>query len=294
MELLPWKLWFQQLPIDDDENNVEQEAVASFPLRIEVVKNPKNETIRCKQQCDLWAFCWASGAFLGELLIQPGIQQALLKRRNVIELGCGLGIPSLVCSLEPTCQVTATDLVQDALDVVKRNTQHVAAAKDSLRTSKLSWNEWGSIECPTTVYDSESYEHYDVCLGADVTFIGSNLKPVLRTMYRLLRPGGLGILVDPGRFPGITELDAYASDCGLEIVWEVSSTAAVSTPVCTLEKLNLAILRKASDKDGQIEPISTEAVQKIAQTLLDYKQKVAQRNPTEGKHHTLDLSSRLE
>lgn len=323
MELLPLTLEFHQVEertqdlldeskTTDDDGKANADALEEpitclanvIKFSIEVVKKPDKETLRCKQQCDLWAYCWASGAVLAEILLQREVQNKVLENKKVIELGCGLGLPSLACSYPRNCQVAATDLVEDALDLVTRNDEAINPSTErtdkgehgsKLCTSRLNWHDWGSIEIPNTVIESPLYKNFDICLAADVTFIGSNLKPVLRSISRLLASAeSVAVLVDPGRIPGLSELDSYAEDCGLQVIWQ-TTFSNVECPVCTLQKLDIAIVKKlCSNLSGnEMHHVNDDddVLRKTSRNLLQYRQDLhrSRGGNTTTSHHTLQL-----
>src|SRR4051794_4421862 len=64
-----------------------------------------------------WSVLWRSGVALGRELAASSRE---LDGRRVIELGCGLGVPSLVAA-RAGAEVLATDGEQEALEMAKRN-----------------------------------------------------------------------------------------------------------------------------------------------------------------------------
>ncbi len=92
---------------------------------------------------------------------------------RVLELGCGLGLPSLVAATYGAV-VTATDWASDAIELLRRN-----AARNQLvlRSEVRDWREpWD--------------EEFDLVLAADVLYEQRNVEPVL-SRIRELAPGAL-------------------------------------------------------------------------------------------------------
>src|SRR4051812_4380654 len=101
-----------------------------------------------------WSVLWRSGVALGrELAAGPR-----LDGRVVIELGCGLGVPSLVAASKGA-QVLATDAEDEALEMAERNARENGL---ELATALLAW------DAPHDLLAGG--ERYDLVLAADVLY----------------------------------------------------------------------------------------------------------------------------
>ncbi|HST14486.1 MAG TPA: methyltransferase domain-containing protein [Gaiellaceae bacterium] len=113
-----------------------------------------------------WAELWPAAVALAEAL--PDVTGLRL-----VELGCGLGLPSLVAAAKGA-RVTATDWSPDAIDLLRENAPRnglelVAEVRD--------WREpWD--------------DRFDLALAADVLYERRNVEPVLERL-RELAPEGL-------------------------------------------------------------------------------------------------------
>jgi predicted nicotinamide N-methyase len=120
-----------------------------------------------------WAELWpASIALAASLPEVAGLR--------VVELGCGLGVPSLV-SAARGAQVTATDWASDAVDLLREN-----AARNGLqlRAEVRDWREpWG--------------ERFDVALAADVLYEQRNVEPLLTRLRELAPVAYVGLAGRP-------------------------------------------------------------------------------------------------
>jgi predicted nicotinamide N-methyase len=133
-----------------------------------------------------WAELWPSGIVLArhaERLVGAG--------ERVVELGCGLGLPSLAAALAGA-QVLATDWSPDALALLQRNARENGAA---LETAAVRWDDAGVIAASGP---------WDVVLAADVVYERRNVAPLAALLPRLVA-GGRVLLADPGR-PAAKEL----------------------------------------------------------------------------------------
>lgn len=122
-----------------------------------------------------WAELWPSGTALAEAL--PGV----LRGRRVVELGCGLGLPSLVAAARGA-RVLATDWAPDALDLLRRNAARNGLALD---VALARWDDPGAFG-----------GGFDLALAADVLYEPRNVPQLLALLPRLAPEV---LLAEPGR-----------------------------------------------------------------------------------------------
>ena len=125
-----------------------------------------------------WAELWPSGIALAEVV--AGLE---LRGRRVLELGAGLGIPSLVAALGGA-DVLATDWADDAVELLRANAERNGLR---LRAERVRWDEPEPLlrEAP-----------WDVVLGADLLYEARNTEQLRALLPRL---GGDILLAEPGR-----------------------------------------------------------------------------------------------
>jgi predicted nicotinamide N-methyase len=127
-----------------------------------------------------WAELWPSGLALACAL------PADLAGRSVVELGCGLGVPSLVAASRGA-SVTAVDWAVDAIELLRENAARNGIVLDARRA------DW-------RVFEGE----YDVALAADVLYEERNVEPLLELLPRLAPEVWLA---EPGRPHAATFFD---------------------------------------------------------------------------------------
>jgi predicted nicotinamide N-methyase len=121
-----------------------------------------------------WAELWPSGVALARAL------PSSLADTRVVELGCGLGVPSLVAAARGA-RVLAVDWADDAIALLRRN-----AARNRLELSAETV-DWRALTVDTP---------FDLALAADVLYERRNVEPLLRLLPRVA-PDVL--LAEPGR-----------------------------------------------------------------------------------------------
>lgn len=144
-----------------------------------------------------WADLWASSPVLaGHLRRRPG-----LAGRELLELGCGLGLAGIAAA-QAGATVVMTDYEEDALEFARFN---AAMNLDPGELSRVTFRcmDWREAEIPET---------FDVIMGADITYERRNFDPLITLVRRLLRPGGTFLLTDPDRDIGRDFIRLAASE----------------------------------------------------------------------------------
>ena len=127
-----------------------------------------------------WADVWESAIVLAEDL--AGLDPA---GRSLLELGCGLGLPSLV-ACRAGFRVTATDYEETALEGVR-----YAAGRNSIPGLATRVVDWRS--------PPDDLGSFDVVVAADVLYETHHPAALAATIARTLAPGGLALVADPCR-----------------------------------------------------------------------------------------------
>jgi predicted nicotinamide N-methyase len=125
-----------------------------------------------------WAELWPSGLALARY-----VSKLELAGRKVLELGCGLGLPSLAAALRGA-DVLATDWAEDAIELLRRNAERNHAR---LRVARVRWSE------PEALLRAAPW---DFVLGADLLYEERNAEQLAALLPRL---GGEMLLAEPGR-----------------------------------------------------------------------------------------------
>jgi predicted nicotinamide N-methyase len=130
--------------------------------------------------CPYFGILWPAAEALAEYLEE---NPKLIKNKTVLELGCGLGLPSLVAS-HLGGNVLATDFHPDVEEYFLRNCRHSSV---SCSYQRLNWRE------------ENVGKKFDVVIGSDVLYESKHPKEVALGLLRFVKEDGTIILSDPGR-----------------------------------------------------------------------------------------------
>jgi predicted nicotinamide N-methyase len=125
-----------------------------------------------------WSVLWRSGVALA-----CELDGVALRGLRVVELGCGLAIPSIAVA-RAGAAVLATDACADALTLVARNAQ---ANDVRIETATVDWAEPDELVRRAP---------FDLVLAADVLYERASVALLLSLLPRLAREAWLA---DPGR-----------------------------------------------------------------------------------------------
>ena len=155
-----WDLW---IPEDPDE------------LLEAVEEGDFHRDERMPYWGEIWPSSWALADFINETRKVRG--------RSTLELGCGLGLPSLSAAAAGA-RVLATDYFPEALELLRRN---ACEASLDLDTAYLDWRE------------PEHLEGFDLVMGADLLYEHRSIEPLIRLLSQDLRWYPEILIADPRR-----------------------------------------------------------------------------------------------
>jgi ribosomal protein L11 methylase PrmA len=100
------------------------------------------------------------------------LKNELDKGKNIVELGCGIGVLSVSLKVAGFRNVLATDLPE----VIQVTAKNASMNEVDLEVQQLDWYQPRFIDC-------------EVVLLADCVWINELLLPLVRTLKLLLKPG---------------------------------------------------------------------------------------------------------
>jgi len=156
---------------------VSRVAVAGLELELLRPVSPEDlideEAFAQDEFLPYWAELWPAATALAEAL--PDVSGL-----RVVELGCGLGVTSLVAAAKGA-KVTATDWAPEAIELLRANAERNGIA---LRAEVRDWREpWD--------------ERFDLALAADVLYERRNVEPLLARLRELAPAALVGLAGRP-------------------------------------------------------------------------------------------------
>jgi predicted nicotinamide N-methyase len=157
--------------------------ISGLTLRFRRPPNPGDlideERFADDEYMPYWAELWPAGIALARYLVA----ERDLRGKRVLELGCGLGLPSLAAAAGGA-EVLATDWAGDALELLRANAESLGV---ELETLESDWR-----------HADELVERgpWDLVLAADVLYEERNVEPLVTLLSRLATEALVG---DPGR-----------------------------------------------------------------------------------------------
>ena len=153
-------------------------------MRLSILRPPSAEELIDEAAFDeeeflpYWAELWPSG-----LALARHVATLELGGMQILELGCGLGLPALAAGLRGA-DVLATDWAEDAIELLRRNAERNGVF---VRLARIRWSD------PAQLLRAAPW---DVVLGADLLYEARNAAQLLTLLPRL---GGDVLLAEPGR-----------------------------------------------------------------------------------------------
>ena len=185
------------------------ERISLPGAEVELIRPPDAEALISEESFEheeflpYWAELWASAVALAH-----DLSLRSLRGKPTLELGCGLGLPSIAAALAGG-RVLATDWSPDAVRATAANAERNGV---ELETLECSWAE------PEAILERAPWP---LVLASDVLYERRNVEKLLDLLPRLVDETGLVLLADPGRVPAERFL-AAAPERG----WTVRSIAS--------------------------------------------------------------------
>jgi predicted nicotinamide N-methyase len=127
-----------------------------------------------------WSEVWPSSVAMGRFLARGN----LLSGIDAVELGCGTGLAGVAAALMGA-RVTFTDFEPAALSFARAN-HHLNLG----RPGKAALFDWR---------DPPRKINARLALGSDVLYEARFLGPFVNTLHRVLLPGSVALVAEPGR-----------------------------------------------------------------------------------------------
>jgi predicted nicotinamide N-methyase len=162
-----------------------------------------------------WAELWSSSVALAH-----DVAGRSLRGASVLELGCGLGLPSIAAALAGG-RVLATDWSPAAVGAAAGNAHRNGAR---VETAIVSWGE------PEALVERAPWRYV---LGSDVLYERRNVELLLELLPRLVDRGGEVLIADPSRKPAERFIERAPER------WHVRTTTSPRSERARIHRLRL-------------------------------------------------------
>lgn len=129
-----------------------------------------------------WTELWPSAIGLSKFIID---HNDLITDKKVIEIGCGLGLPSIVAA-SYSSNILATDLLNDAIIFASKNAK-INKLDSRINFKLLDWR------------NPDAAQKYEIVLASDVAYEQRFFEDLPGALFHLMTDDGVAILSEPGR-----------------------------------------------------------------------------------------------
>jgi predicted nicotinamide N-methyase len=147
----------------------------------EGINDEDAEKIFVQDLCPYFGVVWPAARALSTHLARMG---EWLKDKTILEVGCGLALPSLI-SAKLGAKVLATDFHPDVPKFLERNIKHNNL---SLEYKSLNWRE-----------PNQKLGTFDFIIGSDVLYESSHPKDLAHALIKFCGKDSHILISDPGR-----------------------------------------------------------------------------------------------
>ncbi len=194
-------------------HKVEIERIKNLDALVDQIPQ---EWFQDDERLPYWAELWPSAIALSRFIAKhPEYVQA----KSVLELGCGLGLTSLITALQKPAYLLLTDYESEALKITARNFN-----RNRLNMPHLEQIDWR---------EARFRQRFDAIIASDVVYEERFFMPLLNVFREALAPQGRILLAEPNRqiariFFNLLRDHGYDYEVGNESVEQSSRCISVS------------------------------------------------------------------
>jgi len=166
--------------------------IADLKVKLAIIKNndkliddffnlESNHPDVINENIPYWGELWPSAIGLAQFISEHA---ELVNKKNLLEIGCGLGLPGIVAALLGA-KVTMTDYLPDALKYAMHNWNLNISSKPDIHL--LDWTKPGTIS------------PFDVLIASDIAYESRSFLPLIDTLKKLVHANGTILISEPNR-----------------------------------------------------------------------------------------------
>lgn len=170
METIPFreKYELEMMPIAIGGKKLQLYGIGNWDTFVSNLEHKGEEYVK---EFPFWVKVWEASIVLADHLIQAGLE----KKKEILEIGAGMGITGLFLG-EFGYNVTITDYEEDALELLRMNVKQNRLNNVSVR--RLDWN------------NPELTKKYDIICGSELIYNERSIEPVINLFRKYLQPDG--------------------------------------------------------------------------------------------------------
>lgn len=149
----------------------------------DLVDQVSDDQFNLDERLPYWAELWPSALALSEYIL---LNRKLFDNKDVLELGCGMGLTTMALIKTNPYQLIATDYEVPALESTLKNC-NLNKISNLPQLKLLDWRR--------PIMD----QTFDVIVASDVAYEERFFQPLIELFHLLLKKNGLIILAEPNR-----------------------------------------------------------------------------------------------
>ena len=173
------KLNLQTVKFQFRETHLSINRVANLD---ELVDQVSDDEFNKDERLPYWAELWPSAIGLSRYVINNA---ELFYHKNILELGCGLGLTSIVLKQQKPASLLCTDYENDALELARKN-----FLQNRIRQPDFQYLDWR---------DPQLSGKYEIIIASDILYEERFFNPLYELFNKHLERHGCVIIAEPNR-----------------------------------------------------------------------------------------------
>lgn len=177
--------WIQQTLMVGNKSVLLQKIKNIDALYEKLLNLPKESEFHKDERIPYWAELWPSSIGLGNFIIE---HSHLFIKKNVLEIACGLALPSVVVASYCHSLILA-DYEADALKIANENMKINGIDSTKISSEIVDWR----------AFPIDLYNKFEVVLASDIVYEKRAFEPVFHLFSNMLLKGKTIYFAEPNR-----------------------------------------------------------------------------------------------